>query len=142
VVDHHFINKNKVLELFAGTAALLHSLDPVFPRLDPAEAGAEMDIRDRYLGNGYAQFTEEGREAMTLMKEMEGTRLDGTYTGKTFAALMEDAREGRLKGKKVLFWNTLNAHDFSASIGDIDYHQLPKSFHRYFEKDVQPLDRG
>ena len=100
VVGHHFIDKNRVLELFSGTAALLHSLEPLFPRLD------------------------------------------GTYTGKTFAALIEDAREERLKGKKVLFWNTLNAHDFSGSIGDIDYHRLPKSFHCYFKKDVQPLDKG
>ncbi len=141
VVDHHFIDKNRVLELFSGTAALLHSLDSLFPRLDAEDVDAEMDIRDRYLGNGYARFTERGMEAVALMREIEGIQLDGTYTGKTFAALMEDAREGRLKGKKVLFWNTLNAHELSGSIGDIDYHQLPKSFHCYFEKDVQPLDK-
>lgn len=141
VVDHRFIDKNKVMELFSGTAALLHSLDSLFPRLDAADVDAEMDIRDRFLGNGYAQFTEKGMEAVAMMRETEGIRLDGTYTGKTFAALMEDAREQRLKGKNVLFWNTLNAHDFSASIGDIDYHQLPKSLHRYFKKDVQPLDK-
>jgi hypothetical protein len=68
--------------------------------------------------------------------------LDGTYTGKTFAAVIADAGEQKIKKDDVvLFWNTLNAKNFSDEIEDIDYHELPKAFHRYFEQEVQPLDR-
>jgi len=46
-----------------------------------------------------------------------------------------------LKNKKILFWNTLNARDISKEILSMDYHQLPKAFHRYFEEEVQKLDK-
>ncbi|UCH95360.1 MAG: pyridoxal-phosphate dependent enzyme [Candidatus Aminicenantes bacterium] len=136
VVDHHFTTPHTVLELFSKTSALLHAKDSSFPLLELTG----LESRDQYLGNGYAQFTEPGKQAIALVEETEGIRLDGTYTGKTFAALIDDAREQKIKDQVVLFWNTLNARDLSGFIKDMDYHQLPKSFHRYFEQDVQPLD--
>ena len=57
------------------------------------------------------------------------------------AALIHDARQGHLQDKTVLFWNTLNSRDFSSEIAGMDYHDLPRCFHRYFEQPVQPLDR-
>jgi 1-aminocyclopropane-1-carboxylate deaminase/D-cysteine desulfhydrase-like pyridoxal-dependent ACC family enzyme len=139
VVDHHFTSPITVRELFSKTVDFLHAADPAFPGLELS--GDELNIRDEYLGNGYAQFTREGKEAIALMEETEGIRLDGTYTGKTAAALIDDARKQELNDRVVLFWNTLNAQDFSGYIKDMDYHLLPKSFHRYFERDLQPLNR-
>ena len=75
------------------------------------------------------------------MRKTEGIKLDGTYTGKTIAALTDDAEKGKLKDRVVLFWNTLNSRDLSGTIKDIDYRDLPRTFHTYFEEDVQPLDR-
>ena len=40
----------------------------------------------------------------------------------------------------VLFWNTYNSRDLTPLINGVDYHQLPRGFHRYFENEVQPLD--
>lgn len=131
IVDHHFTSLTTVLELFSKTVDFLHSADPSFPGLELS--GDDFSIRDEYLGDGYAQFTREGKEAIAVMDETEGIRLDGTYTGKTAAALIDDARKQKLKNQVVLFWNTLNAQDFSGFIKDIDYRQLPKTFHRYFE---------
>jgi len=71
-----------------------------------------------------------------------GIKLDGTYTGKAFASLIDDAQKQNLKNKVVLFWNTYNSKDFSDIISTIDYHQFPRYFHRYFESGVQPLDRN
>ena len=139
VVDHHFTSPTTVLELFSKTVHFLHTADPSFPGLELSRD--ELNVRDEYLGNGYAQFTREGKEAIAVMEETEGIRLDGTYTGKTAAALIDDARKQKLKDQVVLFWNTLNAQDFSSFIKDMDYHQLPKSFHRYFEQDVQALNQ-
>lgn len=138
IIDQDITNIATVLELFSKTVDFLHTADPSFPGLELSEE--ELNIRDEYLGNGYAQFTREGNEAIALMEETEAIRLDGTYTGKTAAALIDDARKQELKDQVVLFWNTLNAQDFSSFIKDMDYHQLPKSFHRYFEQDSQPLD--
>jgi len=138
IVDRHFTSPTTVLELFSKTADLLHTADPSFPGLELS--GDDFNIRDEYLGDGYAQFTKEGKEAIALMEKTEAIRLDGTYTGKTAAALIDDARKQKLKDRVVLFWNTLNAQDFSSFIKDMDYHQLPKSFHRYFEREVQPED--
>ena len=79
-------------------------------------------------------------EAVSLMRECEGIKLDGTYTGKALAALKHDTKGESLRGKVVLFWNTLNSKDFSDAISDVDYRDLPRRFHRYFEEEVQSLD--
>jgi len=139
VVDHRFIVDKTVFFLFSRTTTFLHSVDPSFPQY--TLSAQDIETRDEYLGNGYAQFTKEGKEAISFMEETEGIQLDGTYTGKAFAALIADARKQKINDRVVLFWNTLNTQDLSHCIKDMDYHQLPKSFHRYFETGVQPLDR-
>jgi D-cysteine desulfhydrase len=138
VIDHSMLNKSRVLGLFSRTVTFLRSKDPSFPEVKLSED--ELDIRDEYLGDGYARFTGKGMEAVRMMADLEDIRLDGTYTGKTFAALLDDARCGKLKNRTVLFWNTLNAYDLTTEIEGADYHRLPKPFHRYFEEDVQVLD--
>ncbi len=141
VVDKHFTDEGKILKLFRDTVTLLCTSDPLFPRVQLSPD--EIEINENFLGEGYARFTKEGMAAVALMEETEGIQLDGTYTGKTFAALFADASQQRIKKDDVvLFWNTLNAEDFSDEIEDIDYHELPKAFHRYFEQEVQPLDRN
>ena len=128
-----------MIGLINETNSLLCSLDASFPKFEFSET--DVDIRHDYVGQRYALFTDEGMEAVSLMGECEGIRLDGTYTGKTLAALKHDARSGSLRGKTVLFWNTVNSRDFSDDISGLDYHDLPRPFHRYFEEEVQPLDR-
>jgi 1-aminocyclopropane-1-carboxylate deaminase/D-cysteine desulfhydrase-like pyridoxal-dependent ACC family enzyme len=132
-------NTTAMIELINKTNSLLCSLDASFPRFEFSEA--DIDIRHDYSDKRYALFTDEGMKAASLMRKYEGIKLDGTYTGKTLAALSHDVRNGSLRGKTVLFWNTLNSRDFSDDISGLDYHDLPRPFHRYFEEEVQPLDR-
>jgi D-cysteine desulfhydrase len=139
VLSEKFTNTRVMIKLIDKTNALLCSLDASFPRFDFSET--DIDIRHDYSGKRYALFTDEGMEAVSLMRECEGIKLDGTYTGKALAALKHDAKSGNLRGKAVLFWNTLNSRDFSDAISHLDYHDLPRRFHRYFEEEVQPLDR-
>ena len=84
---------------------------------------------------------DEGVEALGLVREATGVALDGTYSAKGFSAVVKDAREGLLKDKTVLFWNTYNSVDVWDQIEGADYHALPGAFHRYFEGDVQALDQ-
>jgi 1-aminocyclopropane-1-carboxylate deaminase/D-cysteine desulfhydrase-like pyridoxal-dependent ACC family enzyme len=139
VTSEKFVNAGGMINLIDKTSSLLHSLDASFPRFE--FSAADIEIRHDYFGKRYALFTKEGMEAVSLMRESEGIKLDGTYTGKTLAAIIDDAKSGSLQGKTILFWNTLNSRDFSDEISSIDYHSLPRGFHRYFETEVQPLDR-
>jgi 1-aminocyclopropane-1-carboxylate deaminase/D-cysteine desulfhydrase-like pyridoxal-dependent ACC family enzyme len=139
VTSEKFVNIRGMIKLINKTSSLLHSLDASFPRFE--FFAGDIDIRHDCFGKRYALFTKQGMEAVSLMREYEGIKLDGTYTGKTLAALISDAKSGRLRDKAVLFWNTLNSRDFSDVISSIDYRSLPHDFHHYFEEEVQPLDR-
>ena len=139
VVDEKFASERKMINLFHKSNSFLRSLDPSFPNIEFSQQ--DTDIRHGFLGQGYAHFTGEGMEAVTSMGKSEGIKLEGTYTGKAFAALIDDVKKRDLRDKVVLFWNTHNSRDFSDSIASVDYRQLPRCFHRYFEGEVQPLDR-
>lgn len=139
VTSNRFVNRQAMVTLAGKANAFIHSLDPSFPVF--GFSPDDLDIRNGYFGKQYALFTEEAMHAACLMRDREGIELDGTYTGKTMAALIDDARNRSLRGKSVLFWNTLNSRSLYESISNIDYRELPRCFHRYFEDDVQPLDR-
>jgi 1-aminocyclopropane-1-carboxylate deaminase/D-cysteine desulfhydrase-like pyridoxal-dependent ACC family enzyme len=139
VADVKYANKEKFVKLFEKTVALILSLDSSFPRVEIT--ADEVDIRHDFFGGQYARFTEQGMAAIDLAEKSEGIRLEGTYTGKAMAALIDHLRSHGTRNEVILFWNTYNARNFSDAIKRIDYHQLPRSVHRYFEKDVQPLDK-
>jgi D-cysteine desulfhydrase len=134
------VNAGSMVKLIGQTNRMLSSLDPSFPHLK--FSGADFDIRHGFFGKQYALFTPEGMEAASLAEKYAGIKLEGTYTGKAFAALMDDAKKSKLKDKVILFWNTYNSREFPQIIDGIDYHLLPRCFHRYFEEEVQKLDRG
>jgi len=138
VVPEFIANERKAVRLFRRTNALLASLDPSFPVFALREC--DLGIRHEFFGEGYAHFTQEGIEAKKLVERFAGIRLEGTYTAKTFAALISDAKRNRLRDRVVVYWNTCDAHDHSERLWEADYKKLPKAFHRYFENDVQVLD--
>jgi 1-aminocyclopropane-1-carboxylate deaminase/D-cysteine desulfhydrase-like pyridoxal-dependent ACC family enzyme len=138
VTSAKFVNTRGMLKLINRTNSLIHSLDASFPIFDFSTT--DLDIRHDYFGQRYALFTEEGMDAVSMIKHCEGIKLEGTYTGKTLAALIDDAKSGKLQHSTVLFWNTLNSRNFSDAISNLDYRNLPRCFHSYFEQEVQPLD--
>ena len=140
IADEKFVNARRVVRLHNRIGHYLHSLDGSFPEYELTEK--DVNIRHGYHGAGYAHFTEQGMAAVGLIERTEGIELEGTYTGKTLACLIDDARSGYLKDKVVLFWNTHNSRDLTDSTANTGYRNLPKCFHRYFQEDVQPLDKG
>lgn len=139
VTELRFSSPRKAARLFHAANRLLHKADPAFPLL-PFPEEDFLFIHDFY-GQAYGLYTPEAVEAVRLAGETSPLRLEGTYTGKTFAALLADARGGRLKNKTALFWNTHNSNDFAPEMSGTDYLELPEGFHRYFEEEVQPLER-
>jgi D-cysteine desulfhydrase family pyridoxal phosphate-dependent enzyme len=80
----------------AGTSALLG---------DPADF-SRAEIRDAYVGDGYAIPTTGCKEAILLTARTEGLILDPVYTGKAMAGLIDLARKGEIGDRPVLFWHT------------------------------------
>lgn len=140
IVNSRLVSDGTAKRLLKKSNEFIQSLDASFPNV--LSAKHNMKIRDEFLGPGYANFTVMGMEAVRQMKDLEDTELDGTYTGKALAALIDDAKNGFFSEKTVLFWNTLNARDSRVPITGFAYRKLPRPFHRYFEEDVQLLDRS
>jgi D-cysteine desulfhydrase len=138
VAGDNLTNTRRLKTLIEETNSLLCATDPSFPRVEFAEQ--DLQIRNDFFGKHYALFTREGVNAITCLKEKEGIKLDGTYTGKAFAAVINDAENGELRNKTILFWDTLNSIDLTNTTGAVNYHDLPKSFHSFFTDEVQPLD--
>lgn len=139
VVDEKYADSKKLLHLVQKTNTFLVRHDPSFPRIP--EAGKDVVISQGYFGRKYALFTGEGMVALSRLREQERIILEGTYTAKALAALVDDVQAEPAKNEVVLFWNTYNSRDASGKTAVEDYRRLPRGFHRYFEEEVQPLDR-
>jgi D-cysteine desulfhydrase len=86
---------DRIRALIGEAAALLG--------VDPPES--PVDVVDGYIGPGYGKPSLEGQEASRLAAGTEGLLLDHTFTAKAMAALVADARSGRLDGP-VVFLHT------------------------------------
>lgn len=139
VADTRFVNARAMLTLIRRTNDLLKSLDPSFPQCGFTEK--DIHVNDGFVGSKYGAITPEGVEAIALMEQLEGVKLEGTYTGKALAGLVHDVRQQGDTGA-ILFWNTYNSRDLSSAIASVDYRDLPRSFHNYFEEDIQGSDGG
>ncbi|MHA1363606.1 MAG: hypothetical protein ACTSP1_13900, partial [Candidatus Freyarchaeota archaeon] len=124
----------------------------------------DITMLDDYAGPEYGAPTEEGVEAIELMKRYENIQLETTYTGKALAGLIDYTRKHDLENTPILFWNTYNSVDLSQymkpGINDLEntpilfwntynsvdlsqymkpgitYKDLPGVFHKYFKEDL------
>jgi 1-aminocyclopropane-1-carboxylate deaminase/D-cysteine desulfhydrase-like pyridoxal-dependent ACC family enzyme len=69
-------------------------------------SGAEADVDDRFVGEGYGIPTALSDDATRLCARTEALFVDPTYTAKAMAALIARAGAGEFSGKTVLFWHT------------------------------------
>jgi 1-aminocyclopropane-1-carboxylate deaminase/D-cysteine desulfhydrase-like pyridoxal-dependent ACC family enzyme len=68
---------------------------------------ADIDVNEEHIGPGYGQPSAAGDEALRLLARTEGILLDPVYTAKAMAALIADARQGRLNpDRPVVFIHT------------------------------------
>ncbi len=59
---------------------------------------------DTVVGPGYARLTEGAREAIALMAQTEGILLDPVYTGKAFAGLLAQLRQGAFDAEETVIF--------------------------------------
>ncbi len=100
VVDRIVSNVRAVRRLAAGCLARLGKTAP--------EGPCRLTVFHGAFGRGYALSTPEGDAAQALVRDTEGIELDPTYTAKCVAGLRAMAASGALRGKRVLYWHTLN----------------------------------
>ena len=65
----------------------------------------DIEISERYLGEGYGKPAPGVAEAIELMATLEGIVVDPVYTAKAVAVLIDMARRGEIDGP-MLFWHT------------------------------------
>ena len=126
----------QIRALFHATNELLHAADASFPLCEFPEQA--LTINKKFCGTRYGFATSDVVDVICMIEETEQVRLEGTYSAKAIAALFDDAEQGIVQGKTILFWNTYCGLDFSAQANSIKYTSLPADFHSYFEEDVQP----
>ena len=100
----------------------------------PDVALPEPVILDGYLGEGYGYPTVAGNAAIEAFAELEGIRLDPVYSGKAASGMLDFAKQPEHRDERVLFWLTYNAVDLSAEAAAVDYRDLPRGLHKFFEE--------
>ena len=120
-----------IRHLFEQTRDLLISLDSSFETIMWNDQ--QLEIYDSFVGEGYGAATAETAEAIALFKSLQGLILEDTYSAKAAAALISDARKGKIHGKKVIFLQTFYGEDCKELCDSVSYTELPKEFHLYFQ---------
>ena len=90
-------------ELRVTIAALTDGL-AALPGLTGVDA-TEIELDGSQLGDGYGRPTRVADAAIELLARTEGILADPIYTGKALAGLIALVREGRLDGRRVVFWH-------------------------------------
>ncbi len=127
-----------IQKLFRDANELLHDADPSIPLFDfPMNRFSEVK---GFCGPDYGVFTKEGMDARSLLYESDKIKLDGTYTSKAFAGMLDMIKTKNLQKAIHLFWDGYCAGDFEDVLAAIDYKKGPKALHHYFEEPVQKLD--
>lgn len=82
-------SRDAVKEEFEGARDLLRSFEPGIDTEQLQWREEALEVRDGFLGDGYARPTAEGDEAAALLAGC-GVELESTYTAKAAAALVAD----------------------------------------------------
>lgn len=112
VTPRHLLRKGMLATFSRAVVQRLRAMDERFPAIAPL-AMRNLVIEEGFLGDGYGIATGAGREASRLAAETEGLVLEPSYTAKTLAALIADAR-GKRRGQRLLFLYTLSSAPLDA----------------------------
>lgn len=128
VVPQNVVDAAAVLRLATAVEALL----PPGRAGHADEVDTHLEFRGEFAGDGYALPTAESLEAVALARDLEGFKLDTTYSGKALACLIADARSGRMAGCTPVFWQTWNSRPYPAGLENVNVTGLPAEFQKFF----------
>ncbi|TFG05757.1 MAG: pyridoxal-phosphate dependent enzyme [Promethearchaeota archaeon] len=123
---------NAVRKLANKALKYLRAKDTLIPDLKITQMPL---VLDDFYGEAYGKPTPEAIQAIELVKNHENIILDTTYTGKTFAGLLQYIKENAISEEPVLFWNTYNSQDISKlKSATVSYEDLPRGFQKLFRE--------
>jgi D-cysteine desulfhydrase len=122
---------DKLARLATRSLALLRQQTADVPQV--VVAASDFTIIKGYVGPSYGTPTDAACRARDRMGELEGIRLETTYTAKCLAGMIDAVRAPAYRSGAVLFWNTYSSVDPATHLGPLpDYRQLPHPFHQFF----------
>lgn len=130
----------KLVTLATGANNNLIKADSTFPKIALTEK--DFVVPFDFVGDGYAAISPQAQNAIKTLWDTEGIKLDGTYTGKTFAALLHDIETKDIKDKVIVFWDSFCSGSFDDIVSKIPYTALPKEFHFLYEMPIEEGDQG
>jgi D-cysteine desulfhydrase len=141
VYDRLIANERVVAFLADRTLATLRRLGA---RVQPRRAArADFEVLDGFFGRGYARHTRAGAVAAALFADTEGLVVDGTYSAKAAAALLDLATRAAGRGGPLLFLATYNSRPLEPLLaGAPRPADLPAPLRRYFTEPVAPVDEA
>lgn len=129
------VNRFRMARMERHINAHMRRYDQAIPTVDIGKE--DLILPSEYLGKDYAYFTEPGIKMVTDMRDLEGIPIEPTYTGKAFSGGLNWLERQGENEKTVLFWDTYNSVDLSHLAAQVDYRDLPRAFHKYFEEPTQ-----
>lgn len=124
--------EDAIKKLFFETNMLLNGYTAAIPLLEFPEE--QLRINRDFCGTEYGLWLQSTDDATLLMNNEEKINLEGTYSAKSFAALIDDSKNNVVRrNETILLWNTYCGLDFSHLTNTIDYKQLNPTVHYYFE---------
>jgi D-cysteine desulfhydrase len=126
VIEEDVANRIKIARMVNRAARYLRRCDRSVPEVEVEPK--EVDLRDGYLGAGYAHPTPEAQRAVELVAGTEGLPLETTYTGKAMAALLDHARHH--PGARLLFVDTFAE---APTLEEGEWRDLPERFWPVFD---------
>lgn len=111
---------NRLVLDYLSDAALdnLRSIEPAFPvSTEPQWSAMEFD--HSHFGGSYGIPTREGMAAKEMLAQLENVTLEATYTSKTMAAMLADAR--REPGKKFMMLHTYNGVPYPDDMPELEH---------------------
>lgn len=132
VAERLFTNSWKIRRLAARTLNLLRRQVP-----DALSNGAcilpPFEIVDDYFFREYGAPIAPAEAAVDIARADAGLALEGTYTGRTFAAFLAWAERRENRGHTAMFWNTYSGVDHSSLLESADWRRLPQKLWKYFD---------
>jgi 1-aminocyclopropane-1-carboxylate deaminase/D-cysteine desulfhydrase-like pyridoxal-dependent ACC family enzyme len=133
------IANQKVISFMATrTLRYLRRFDRSIPALNISSR--EIVMLHDYYGPGYAHYTRKGLRAIELLRDLEGIKLEGTYSGKAMAAFIDFMSLPARSKKPALFIDTYNSIPLDLLLeGCPGQEILPEAIREYFRNEIAPV---
>jgi D-cysteine desulfhydrase len=136
VVEQYIANVPHIRLLTERVLQLMRQYAP-HAYADAPPSSAKFELCHDFFGGQYGRPLAAGEEAVAIARDEAGLTLEGTYTGKSFAAVLAWAKRPENHGRRALFWNTYNSTDFTEVLKQADWRELPKRVWQYFDGSIQ-----